>query len=666
MSIFSRNKPPRVKRTGFNLSHEKVLTTNFGRLTPIYLEEVVPGDKFSVQTELLVKLAPMASPAFSRIDCAIHYFFVPNRLIWDGWERWISGTVDGTTTDQIPTKDNYMPPFPSYAVDLTTTDRRNAHAKGSLFDYLTGSVYSSTSSAALTDMMISRLPFHAYQFVYDEYFRDENVGRLPMINTKDGFSNISYTPLRNMFGLSGNINLTDYPNNYDNIMTNGLLKIQYGCWRKDYFTSALPWTQRGGESKLYIEGTSRIPNDTPINIVDSNIVPWGGTGSQQGGITFSQGGWTTYEGVTSNVIQNPDHPQPWVVQNRSGQTITTDGTIKNAQTSGTLYSNAPSYTEAELNPRKNLNYDSNLKVDGTETHRHQIAAGQGFPIQQFAVTHTNISGKLNTTSPESLVGAVTGSISVNDVRRAFQLQRWLERTARGGYRYIEQILSHFGVYSSDKRLDRPEHLGGGKVPVVVGDIYQTSDNSKTSGGTNTGNRAGHGNAYGSAAGFKNKHIEEHGYIMGVLIARPRSVYMNGIDRTFIKGANGDRFDFYWPEFAHIGEQPIYNAELALMTGQGTNNLGAFGYTPRYHEYRYHRSTIHGDFRDSLAFWHQGRDFGTTMPTLNSTFLECSDATNYRPFYDTTSATDHLWCFMTNHVKALRPIPRFSDPGYADH
>ncbi|GMO38209.1 MAG: hypothetical protein Pg6B_10440 [Candidatus Azobacteroides pseudotrichonymphae] len=653
MSIFSRNKPPRVKRTAFNLSHEKVLSTNFGRLTPIYVEEVVPGDKFSVQTELLVKLAPMASPAFSRIDCAIHYFFVPNRIIWDGWERWISGTQTGqiSSTSQ---KDEYMPPFPSYTADLTTQDRRNAHAKSSLFDYMTGTAFSVSTSQAFGDVKFNRLPFHAYQMIYDEYFRDENVGRVPIIQTRDGMAAVTYSPLRNVYGIPGDVNLTDFPSTYDNIITNGLLQIQYACWRKDYFTSALPWTQRGDDAKLIIDSSI-------TGALNGNFT---GSGTLNGPLIFNDVTGTGMTPVPSLEVKYVNTGQDVRLTNRDSNTLfNKDGEMRVSNT-GRFYANqggSDTYHPAGINPKADSSLPSTLQtVQGDGVHSHSMPPmstnvshqGQfGIPQAQFQVTDAP--------------AAVVGGIKVNDVRRAFQLQRWLERTARGGYRYIEQILAHFGVYSSDKRLDRPEHLGGGKIPVVVGDIYQTSDNSKTSGGTNTGNRAGHGNAYGSAAGFKNKHIEEHGYIIGVLTSRPRSVYMQGIDRTFLKGAQGDRFDFYWPEFAHIGEQPVYNAELYLAAGQGTSNMGTFGYTPRYHEYRYHRSTIHGDFRDNLAFWHQGRQF-SSLPTLNPSFLECSDATNYRPFYDTTSGTDHLWCFMTNHVHALRPIPRFSDPGYADH
>lgn len=186
--------------------------------------------------------------------------------------------------------------------------------------------------------------------------------------------------------------------------------------------------------------------------------------------------------------------------------------------------------------------------------------------------------------------------SIEDLRTAFSLQKFLERNARAGNRYFEWIQAHLGVYVSDGLIDRPEYLGGGANPVVISEVLQTSSTDAT---TPQANMAGHGISAGKGATF-NYYCKEHGYIVGIMSVMPKTAYQQGVPREWTKF---DQFDFFTPEFQNIGEQPIYNKELYAFGN--TADEGIFGYVPRYVEYKYIPSTVHGEFKTTL-------DFGTQV------------------------------------------------------
>lgn len=173
------------------------------------------------------------------------------------------------------------------------------------------------------------------------------------------------------------------------------------------------------------------------------------------------------------------------------------------------------------------------------------------------------------------------------------------KNARAGSRYVESILAHFGVTSSDARLQRPEFLGGGMSPMMISEVLQTSESQSTP----LAEMGGHGLNLGRNHSFK-RRFEEHGYIIGIVSVMPKTAYQQGIPRHFSKF---DKFDFAYPEFAHLGEQVIKNKEL-LVTDDLNHNNGTFGYIPRYSEYRYIPNTVHGEMATSLNFWHMGRIF----------------------------------------------------------
>lgn len=537
-NIFNSVRLRRPRHNVFNLSYENKLTANAGELIPIMCKPVVPGDKFRVNTEMLVRLAPLVAPMMHRVDVFTHYFFVPNRLLWNQWEEFITKGVDGSDAPAFPTL--------SFA---QTVDVANAHkvwGDGSLWDYLglpsinqigeaVFQVRSPNGVKAPAGYSVSALPFRAYQLIYNEYYRDQNL------------TNEVPIPLD-----SGNINAT---------ASYHLLQLRRRAWEKDYFTSALPWVQRGPEVTVPINGGGEIPVEMKDDFAAQKI--------------------TSY----------PDR--------------------KPISGSEVLYSSPSVLSYGQIGSIK----------------------GQALIEPDNFVVNTDQMG-----------------VNINDLRTSSALQRWFERNARSGSRYIEQILSHFGVRSSDARLQRPQFLGGGRTPVSVSEVLQTSSTDSTS---PQANMAGHGISAGVNHGFT-RSFEEHGYIMGIMSIRPRTGYQQGVPKDFRKF---DNMDFYFPEFAHLGEQEIRNEELYLNQSD-TDNKGTFGYTPRYAEYKYAQNEAHGDFRGNMAFWHLNRIF-TAKPNLNTTFVECNPSN--RVFATAETSDDKYWVQIYQDVKALRLMPKYGTP-----
>lgn len=246
------------------------------------------------------------------------------------------------------------------------------------------------------------------------------------------------------------------------------------------------------------------------------------------------------------------------------------------------------------------------------------------------------------------VTLTTGGFTINALRLAARLQEWMERMARGGYRYIEQMMSHFGVRSSDARLQRSEYLAGGKIPVHISEVLQTSQ----SGSTPLAEMAGHGVAAGKVAGF-NKFFEEHGMLISISFVRPRTGYQQGTPRMFTQRLN--KLDYAWPTFANLGEQEVLNSEI-YWNGDVTDNT-TFGYQQRYAEYKYIPSTVHGDFKTSLNFWHWG-DIFATRPTLSPEFVECSPDPR---IFNVLQDDQKMYCIINNQITAVRPLPYYGEP-----
>ena len=547
-TIFDFVTLKKPKRSVFDLSFENKLSGNMGDLIPIMCQEVLPGDHFKCSAEIFCRFQPMLAPMFHRVNVTVHFFFVPNRILWSNWESFITGGPDGTSEPVFPRQS-------SFASSSFHPSDLPQWCPGSLMDYLgipigqfwsDGLGISPTATFLGNPTSFSLMPFAAYLKIYEDYYRDQNLDpELSNWQLKDGYTDDSQ-----------------------------LLLLRKRCWEKDYFTSALPWAQRGPQVQL--------------PIVSSN---------------------------SANVYLNNGPVQPVEGVFRSADNKSTTPNTGNINLAGSV-SNPNGRTVQDAG-NNNLVYDPNgsLKAD--------------------------LSG--------------IGSPTINDVRRSFQLQKWLERNARSGGRYIEQILSHFGVHSSDARLQRAEYLGGGKLPVSISEVLQTSATQTSS---PQGNMAGHAVA-GSVTPSFHSHFEEHGFILGIMSVLPRTGYSQGLDRKFSKF---DRYDYYWPEFSTIGEQTILNQELYYQNSDTNNNM-VFGYTPRYQEYRYNIDQVHGDFRNTLSYWHMARLF-QNAPGLNSSFVHADPTT--RIFADTNQNDDHLLFDTYLQITANRPVIKSGDPGYLDH
>lgn len=520
MSIFSKVAMPRPQTNTFDLSHDRKFSGKIGELMPITVMEAVPGDKFNIKATNLTRFAPLITPIMHQASVYCHFFFVPNRILWSNWEDFISGGEDGLADPTFPT------------INITTSS--NGYAVGALADYLglpTGSQLSN----------VSAMPFAAYQKIYDDYYRDEN-----LIDKVD-------------------VTLSDGSQSGADTIELGTMRKR--AWQHDYFTSALPWTQRGPEATIPLGTTAPVSWD--------------------------------YNPSVGTLMKS-------VVNDAPISSITFDSaSALKTNSAGELLASIPSLTPV------NVDNSANLVTD--------------------------------------LSGATASSI--NDLRRAFRLQEWLERNARGGARYIEIIMAHFGVRSSDARLQRPEFLGGSATPITISEVLQTSDTSQTT--TPQANMAGHGVSVGSS-NYVSYKCEEHGYIIGIMSVMPKTAYQQGIPKHFKKL---DKFDYYWPSFANIGEQPILNEELYHQNNP--TDTETFGYTPRYAEYKYIPSSVHGEFRSTLDFWHMGRIFGS-KPTLNQDFIECN-ADDIERVFAVPDGQEHLYVYLHNEVKATRLMPYFGTP-----
>jgi hypothetical protein len=237
---------------------------------------------------------------------------------------------------------------------------------------------------------------------------------------------------------------------------------------------------------------------------------------------------------------------------------------------------------------------------------------------------------------------------INSLRRAFRLQEWLERNARGGTRYIESILAHFGVRSSDARLQRPEYLGGSKGKMVISEVLSTAETTLP-----VGNMAGHGISVSGGNQFQ-YNVEEHGWIIGLISVTPDTAYQQGLHRSLNKF---DRLDYFWPTFANIGEQEVKAKELY---GDAVNGGDTFGYVPRYAEYKYLNSRVAGEMKTSLDYWHLGRIFAAE-PNLNGDFIACEPST--RIFAVEDANVDNIYGHIFNNIKAIRKMPKYGTPSF---
>lgn len=466
------------------LNHEKKSTMNQGTITPVGVIEVLPGDDMRHKVDVLLRTQPLLAPVFHSAEVKLCTFYVPARLTWDGWEDFITGGPDGT--------DDSIPPF----IDLSG----NSPSVGSLFDHM--------SVPPDCEQQVSAMPIRAYNLIYNEFFRDQDLIDPVTVSTAS---------------------------DEDTTTNTDLLRAS---WRKDYFTSARPDTQKGDDVEIALTG------DAPVS-----------------GIGFSGN-------VTSNTTIN--------------------GVKESGQTSEVDYTNAASTSDTAT--RDNLTF----KMEGSGTD-----------------AYPDIAANLSDVS----------AVSVNDLRLATALQRYKENMLRHGSRYVERLQSAFGVRNLDARLQRPEYLGGGKNTIQFSEIIQSAPSVDDVSDESVGTLKGHGINVTSTNRYRRK-VPEYGYVISVLIIRPKTAYQQGLHKMWSRTT---KEEFFQPELQHIGMQAILNKELK---SDHADPDGIFGYQQRYDEYRYMFDQVAGEFRNTLDFWHMGRKFSTD-PALNQTFVECEGVD--RPF-----------------------------------
>ena len=540
-----------IQRSTFDRSTQHKTTFNAGELIPIYVDEVLPGDTFNVETACVIRMSTPIHPVMDNCYLDTYFFFVPNRIIWNHWKEF---NGENTTTAWEQETEYEIPQIKSPT---------GGWQKGTIADYMGIPI-------GIENISINHLPFRAYVMIWNEWFRDQNL-QVPAYLTKDDSTTT---------GTNGNTYQSDAQCGGKPLPVN-----KY----HDYFTSALPEPQKGPAVELPLGETALLK----ITEDNQTYQPQGGTNGKG------------YIKLQPEMYLNENLFTPLYVSENGALTPSSEST--------------------------SIDKDS--------------AAGMN-----------NYINKINLVTDLSTATAAT----INSLRQAFQIQKLYERDARGGTRYTEIIKSHFGVTSPDGRQQRPEYLGGNRIPINIQQVLQTSSTDETSPQGNTAAYSLTGNKSGSFT----KSFTEHGYIIGLCCVRTEHTYQQGIERMWNRKR---RFDFYWPEFANIGEQAILNKEL-YATGTDQDDE-AFGYQEPWAEYRYKPSRISGAFRStyqtSLDVWHYGDKYNS-LPILGNEFIKETTTNIDRTLAVQSSTEDQFIADFYFRNITTRPMPIYSIPGLIDH
>lgn len=555
------NQVPRldITRSRFKRRQDVKLTLNAGQLIPFYVDEVLPGDTFSIDQSAIIRMTTPIFPVMDNCYMDIYYFFAPNRILWKNWKRFMGENDTGPwaqtqeyTIPQIEVKES------SGAAQGVKTP-----FEGSLMDYM--GIPTKIVKDQNTRFSVNALPFRAYTMIWQEWFRDQNVDN-PAINSVDD-ATVSYAddPEKGMDGKTTDINFI-----LQNAYTGGR-PLPVNKFH-DYFTSALPSPQKTGE---------------PVTIPLSGKAPVYGYEYKSDTKTPGRLNFVSHLG------QNP--------------------TIENTD-EGTL----------EINAYK-------ISEEGTYSYESMDL-------------YTDMS-KVNSTT-------------INQLRQAFQVQKYYEELARGGSRYREMIYSLFHTKISDKTVQIPEYLGGTRIAINMSQVIQTSGTTAES---PQGNTAAVSVTPYNGSMFT-KSFEEHGYVIGVCCIRHDHTYQQGLERMWSRKTN---LDFYYPVFANLGEQAILKKEIYL-SGTETDEQ-AFGYQEAWAEYRMKPNRISGKFRSNatgtLDSWHYGDNY-TKVPNLSQEWMKEGDSEIQR-----TLAVDNEPQFIMDTIidnTSVRPMPMYSIPGLVDH
>lgn len=541
-----------MSRSRFDRSSSYKTTFNVGQIIPFYVDEVLPGDTFSIDTSKVVRMQTLLTPVMDDIFLDTYYFFVPNRLTWSHWKQFMG---ENTESAWIPSVEYEVP-------QLTAPE--GGWNIGTIADYM-------GIPTGVSGLSVNALPFRAYALIMNEWFRDENLSDPLNIPVTDA----------TVQGVNTGTFVTD--------VAKGGLPYTAAKYH-DYFTSALPAPQKGP--------------DVTIPVADAG---------------------------TFQVVTRPEN----VSYNGSATPLR----FGLADSPDQIYQGEyPLY-----NRFQGIN-------QGLGANTSKGAAGSQDNIPLLAPLNLWAEGS-----------GVAQAATINQLRLAFQIQKLYERDARGGTRYIEILKSHFGVTSPDARLQRPEYLGGNRIPININQVVQSS--STDASGTPQGNTAAYSLTSDNHSDFT-KSFVEHGFLIGVMVARYRHTYQQGLERFW---SRKDRFDYYFPVFANIGEQAIKNKEIYAQGTEKDDEV--FGYQEAWADYRYRPNRVTGEMRSSapqsLDVWHLGDDY-ESLPSLSDSWIREDSKTVNRVLAVSDNVSAQLFCDIYVRNLCTRPMPLYSIPGLIDH
>lgn len=553
-----------IRRSTFDRSHSLKTSFNVGDIVPFFLDEVLPGDTFNVDTSKVVRLQTLLTPVMDNIYLDTYFFFVPNRLTWSHWKQF-----NGENTESA------WFPQTEYEIPQITAPADSGWSVGTIADYL-------GVPTGVPNLSVSALPFRAYALVMNEWFRDENLSDPLVVPVDDA----------TVAGVNTGTFVTD--------VVKGGLPYKAAKYH-DYFTSCLPSPQKGPDVLIPVASAGNyavVGNGKSLGLTDGSLTGLFGYQSVPGGSTL-------------------------------------------AVNSGTLGSSVGTAvpSSSNLNGSVGVATVSQLGDDLSKSGLIAVASGNA------------------------------AAATINQLRMAFQIQKLYEKDARGGSRYIEILKSHFGVTSPDARLQRPEYLGGNRVPININQVVQQS--ATASGETAQGTVTGMSVTTDTHSDFT-KSFTEHGFVIGVMVARYDHTYQQGLERFW---SRKDRFDYYWPVFANIGEQAVKNKEIFAQGPGVKDSAGSviddqvFGYQEAWADYRYKPSRVTGEMRSqyaqSLDVWHLADDY-SALPMLSDSWIR-EDKTNVdRVLAVTSSVSNQLFADIYIKNRTTRPMPMYSIPGLIDH